>query len=101
MPSIATHVPDGNQPESRVKRFTRWIKNDQITDEVYFIPYAEMLLRHLALQTLVLVIDGSIVGRGCVALMIHVVYKGRACPSRGWCAKARRGIAPKTSIAHW
>src|SRR5438128_10376027 len=24
--------------------------------------------------------DGSVVGRGCIALMIHVVYKGRALP---------------------
>jgi hypothetical protein len=32
------------------------------------------------LQTLVLVMDGSGVGRGCTALMIHVVSKGRALP---------------------
>src|SRR2546429_9899527 len=24
--------------------------------------------------------DGSVVGRGCAALMIHVIYKGRALP---------------------
>ena len=24
--------------------------------------------------------DGSVVGRGCLALMLHVVYKGRALP---------------------
>jgi len=38
------------------------------------------LLRHCALQTLGLVMDGSVVGRGCMALMIHVVSKGRALP---------------------
>ena len=27
-----------------------------------------------------LVMDGSVVGRGCTALMIHVIYKGRALP---------------------
>src|SRR4029434_6992375 len=43
-----------------------------------FLPYAEILLTHLALETLVLVMDGSVVGRGCMALMLHVVYKGRA-----------------------
>ena len=41
---------------------------------------AEVLLQHLALQTVVLVMDGSGVGRGCTALMIHAVYKGRALP---------------------
>ncbi len=80
LPKVAAHVPDGTQPESRVKRFTRWVANDAILEAVYFLPYAQVLLAHLALQTLVLVIDGSVVGRGCVALMIHVVYKGRALP---------------------
>ena len=42
---------------------------------MYFLPYAEILLAHLALETLVLVMDGSVVGCGCVALMIHVLYK--------------------------
>src|SRR4030088_2485736 len=80
LPHIATKVPDGTKPESRVKRFTRWLDNDHILEEVYFLPYADILLRHFALQTLVLVMDGSVAGRGGMALMIHVVYKGRALP---------------------
>jgi hypothetical protein len=73
LPKIAAKVPAGTKPESRVKRFTRWVENAHITTEDYFVPYAKALLAHLALQTLVLIIDGSVVGRGCVALMIHVV----------------------------
>lgn len=80
LPSIATKVPDRAKPDSRVKRLSRWLDNAAILEEVYFLPYAEMLLRHLALETLVLVMDGSSVGRGCCALMIHVIYKGRALP---------------------
>src|SRR5467141_1154366 len=80
LPHIATKVPDGTKPESRVKRFARWCDNAHILEEVYFLPYAEVLLRHLALQTVVLVMDGSGVGRGCPALMMHVVYQGRALP---------------------
>jgi len=80
LPTIATKVPDGIKPESRVKRFARWLDNANILEEAYFLPYADLLLSHLALQTLVLVMDGSVVGRGCNALMIHVVYKGRALP---------------------
>src|SRR5207302_31845 len=80
LPHIATKVPDGSKPESRVKRFARWVDNDRILEEMYFLPYAETLLTHLALETLVLVMDGSVVGRGCAALMIHVIYKGRALP---------------------
>src|SRR5713101_5770971 len=80
LPQVAANVPDGTKIESRVKRFSRWVGNDHLLEEVYFLPYADCLLRHLALQTLVLVMDGSVVGRGCIALMIHVVYKGRALP---------------------
>src|SRR6266436_9428957 len=80
LPHIAAKVPNGTKPESRVKRFARWFDNARILEEVYFLPYADVLLRHFALQTLVLVMDGSVAGRGCMALMIHVVYKGRALP---------------------
>jgi Transposase DDE domain len=80
LPQIAAKVPEASKPESRVKRFSRWCDNDSIREEVYFLPYAEALLRHVALQTVVLVMDGSGVGRGCCALMIHVIYQGRALP---------------------
>src|SRR5205823_2195620 len=80
LPHIATKVPDSHKPESRVKRFARWLDNERILEEMYFLPYAESLLTHLAIETLVLVMDGSVVGRDCTALMLHVVYKGRALP---------------------
>src|SRR3989442_3161131 len=80
LPHIATKVSDGSKPESRVKRFARWLDNERILEEMYFLPYAESLLTHLALETLVLVMDGRVVGRDCTALMIHVIYKGRALP---------------------
>ena len=70
LPPIATKVPEGTKPESRVKRFARWFDNAHMLEEVSFLPSADVLLRHLALQTVVLVMDGSGVGRGCPALMI-------------------------------
>jgi hypothetical protein len=94
LPHIATKVPEGTQAESRVKRFARWVRNDRITAEVYFVPYAQVLLAQLALQTLVLVIDGSVVGRGCVALMLHVVYKGRALPVAWLVRQGKKGHFP-------
>ena len=95
LPHIATKVPDGTQAESRVKRFARWVRNDKITAEVYFVPYAQVLLAQLAFQTLVLVIDGSVVGRGCVALMLHVVYKGRALPVAWLVRQGKKGHFPE------
>src|SRR5215475_2938153 len=75
LPHMATQVPDGTKPESRVKRFARWVDNERIVEEMSFVPYAGLLLRHCALQTVVLVMDGSVVGHGCNALMLHVVYR--------------------------
>src|SRR5262249_60231738 len=57
LPHMPTKGPDSTKPESRVKRFARWVDNDHILEEMYFLPYAETLLKPLALETLVLVID--------------------------------------------
>lgn len=80
LPEMAKKVPDGAKPDSRVKRFARWLQNDGITQAIYFLPFAQALLDGLANQTLVLVMDGSAVGRGCLTLMVSVIYKKRALP---------------------
>src|SRR5437764_1590380 len=95
LPHIAAKVPDGTKPESRVKRFARWVDNTTVTEEVYFLPYATLLLAQLAIQTLVLILDGSVVGRGCVALMLHVVYKGRALPLAWRVCQGPKGHFPE------
>jgi len=95
LPHIAAKVPDGTKPESRVKRLTRWLDNARILEEIYFLPYAEILLTHLALETLVLVMDGRVVGRGCMALMLHVVSKGRALPLAWRVRQSPKGHCPE------
>ena len=96
LPSIATKIADRAKPESRVKRLSRWLDNEHIKEEVYFLPYAEILLQHLALETLVLAMDGSGVGRGCCALMIHVIYKGRALPLAWVVRQCPKGHSPES-----
>jgi hypothetical protein len=95
LPKVAAKVPNGTKPESRVKRFARWLDNAHILEEVYFLPYAELLLAHLACETLVLVMDGSVVGCGCTALMIHVIYKGRALPLAWRVRQSPKGHFPE------
>jgi len=46
LPHIATKVPDGPKPESRVTRLTRWLDNERILEEGSFVPYAALLLTH-------------------------------------------------------
>jgi hypothetical protein len=95
LPKVAPHVPDGAKPASRSKRFARWVDNAHSTAERSFVPYAEVMLAHLAFQTLVLVIDGSVVGRGGVALMLQVVYKGRALPLAWVVRRGKQGHFPE------
>ena len=95
LPSVATKIPDGTKPESRVKRLTRWLDNARILEEVYFLPYAESLLAQLALETLVIVMDSRVVGRGCLALRLHVVDKGRALPLAWRVRHSPKGHCPE------
>lgn len=94
LPAVAAPVPDGAHPESRVKRLTRWLKNAQVTPEVSFVPFATVFLTHLALQTLVLLREGSVVGRGGVALRLPVVSKGRAVPLAWGVRQGKKGHVP-------
>jgi len=94
LPHIAAQGPTGTQPDSRVKRFARWVDHAHRLEEVDFLPSAEVLRRHLAWQTVVLVMDGRGVGRGCPALMLHVVSKGRALPLAWRVRHAPKGHFP-------
>ena len=69
LPAIAGQVPGQSTRDSRVKKFSRWMSNKRIEFEIYFLPFADALLASLAAHTLVLAVDGSEVGRNCVALM--------------------------------
>src|ERR687887_481331 len=60
----------------------------------FFPPLTGHRERHfttLAQQPLTLVLDGSVVGRGCVALMLSVVYHGRALPLAWVVIKGKKG----------
>jgi hypothetical protein len=96
LPAIASKVPDGAKKESRVKRFHRWVKNEGIDAQIYFLPYVDALLSSLAEeQSLLLVMDGSEVGRGCLTLMISVIYKQRALPIAWIVVKGTKGHFPE------
>lgn len=97
LPAIANKMPGVIQRESQITRLRRWLKNERITPATYFAPFAQALLAGLATEPLVLVIDGSQLGRGCMCLLVSVVYQGRALPigwlvfrgTKGHCTEAR------------
>lgn len=78
-----------------MKRFQRWLQNERINAKVLFLPFARILLRKLAFAPLVLVIDGSTVGRNCVALMVGVVYQRRTLPIAWLVSRGKKGHFPE------
>ena len=80
LPAIAAKVSDFSKLESRVKLFSRWLHNGKITYDTYFLPYAMALLQCLRHETLAIIFDASVVGRGCISVVACVVYKKRALP---------------------
>jgi hypothetical protein len=95
LPALASKAPDATKRESRVKRFSRWVDNEAITAEYYFLPYAEALVASLASRVLLLIIDGSEVGRNGLALMINVVHGNRALPLVWVVVQGRKGHFPE------
>ena len=95
---IADHAPSyGAKQESLMTRFGRWLKHDTNTLDGWMLPVAEALLANLAQQPLTLVLDGSIVGRGCLALMLSAVYHGRALPLAWIVVQGQKGHFPQAT----
>lgn len=98
LPTIADHAPsNGATQESLIKRFRRWLQHDTHTLDGWFLPVARELLTTLASQPIQVVMDGSVVGRGCLALMLSVVYHGRALPLCWVVVSAPKGHFPETT----
>ena len=98
LPKIADQAPRaGAKRESRISRFERWVDNRAVSYETFFLPHARALLSALARQPLALVMDGSSVGRDCVALLVNVVYYGRALPLAWLVVKGKKGHFPQAT----
>lgn len=98
LPTIADHAPShGATQESLIKRLRRFLQHEAQTLDGWFLPVAQALLQVLAHQPLRLVMDGSVVGRGCLALMVSVVYHGRALPLCWVVVSAPKGHFPEAT----
>jgi hypothetical protein len=95
LPQIATNVPESIKLPSTEKRFKRLIINEKVTEETYFLPFIQTLLNKLGLEEMVLAIDGSLVGRGCICLMINLIYKHRALPLAFIVVEGKKGHLPE------
>jgi hypothetical protein len=96
LPTIARKAPDRAKADSRIKRYSRWIQNERIEYEAYYLPFVRELLYSLAaIRELVFIIDGSEVGQGCITLMISLLYGKRALPITWLVVKGKKGHLPE------
>jgi hypothetical protein len=93
LPVVATKAPLESKLQSRAAKLTRFVKNDKISEELYWLPFVKQLLAQLSQQAqgLTLIMDGSVIGRSCVALVVGVVYAGRALPIGWLVVKGKKG----------
>jgi len=97
--SRLTELSTGVLPEldhaSRVKKFKRWLKNEYVDSQHFFIPFLSPILESLAARKeVVLAIDGSPVGCGCVCLMVSLIWKSRSIPLCWLVRKGKKGHFP-------
>ena len=92
LPKMAQKAPDNTKTESRVKRFTRFLQNERTTYEAFFMPFAREVVGSLSInQPLLVVFDGSALGRGCATLMASVIYGKRALPIAWLVKQGKKG----------
>jgi hypothetical protein len=88
---MSEEIPAKEKIGSVEMRMRRLVKNERIDVETVYMPFAEQIIRALAPQPLVLVMDGSQVGRGHMVLMVGVMYKSRALPLAWVVYKGKKG----------
>lgn len=94
---IARKIPEQTQVESRVKKFTRFLQNEKVDVETFFIPFIMPLIAALSVdQVVTIAMDGSTTGRECITLMVSIIYKERAIPIAWVTVKGKKGHLPET-----
>jgi len=88
---VANKVVYPGKETSLVERFRRFIRNENIIVKSEFNPFVALILSSLSQTRLVLAIDSTKVGGGCICLLVSVVYKSRALPLAWVVFKGRKG----------
>ena len=89
---MSSEIPSDAKEKSIEMRMRRWVKGE-IDVEAVYMPFARQILEALSQLPLVLVMDGSQAGRGCMVLMIGVLYQKRALPIAWLVYKGKKGHA--------
>ena len=89
---LGSEMPGATDTESRVKQAKRWLDSKYSDYESFFLPHIVPLLQGVAKHgPLLIAIDGSEVGKGCMALMVSVVWGKRSLPICWLVRKGKKG----------
>jgi len=83
---MSSEAPVAAKDKSVEMRLRRRVKHGKIDADVIYMPFARQILVSLAS-----VLDGSRAGRGCMVLMVGVLYKKRALPMAWVAYKGKKG----------
>ena len=89
--SVSAETATRAKDKSTEMRLRRWVKHWSIEVDVIYLPFAKQVLEALSALPLILVMDGSQVGRGCMVLMVSVLYQKRALPLCWVVYKGKKG----------
>lgn len=88
---MADAVKYPHKTMSLADRFRRFLRNDQLVIEAQYLPFVQLILSALSRERLVLAIDTTPIGGGCLCLMVSVLYKSRALPLCWIVFKGKKG----------
>src|SRR6266511_1769355 len=89
---MSSEIPSKTKDQSIEIRMRHWVKDDLDVEAVY-MPFARKVLEALPHLPLVFVMDGSQAGRGCMVLMVGMLYQKRALPIAWLIYKGKKGHA--------
>jgi hypothetical protein len=88
---MSDEVPHNAKNKSIEMRMRRFVKHKKVDVEITYKPFARHILTALSTLPLILAMDGSQVGRGCMVLMVGVVYRSRLLPIAWVVYKGKKG----------
>jgi len=91
--AMSSEIPTETKEKSIEMRMRRWVKENEIDVETVYMPFARQILEALSHLPLVIAMDGSQAGRGCMVLMVGVLYQKRALPIAWLVYKGKKGHA--------
>ena len=96
LPEMASGVHKQVKTESKIIQFKRLLLSKFTNYETCYLPFMESLLEKTGQRAeLVFAIDVSTCGKGCMVLMVSLVYKKRAVPIIWLTKKAEKGHLPE------